>query len=735
MSWWAKNRFLIYSQAQHPYRHSLNEFGFTSPVLPGVTNVESAMNWILAVLYPNSKDPVATPGDLPTGVNTPNPGDVTPTLLDYRVVTDDGDGKSAAYRWEQREGDVSPKWYKIYDMDWGEQSILSNFLTQTQDMYVFKYGTSDTDENGDVLTGNIAGQHIYGGDLANQHLTLHANSGDAPGVRSGFIQFDDSARPTVNNLLDLGTLTEKFRSGFFETSLLSGNITISAAQISSSTGAIGFDNENLSTTGTLAAGVTTINGHLILAEITTPATPAASFDALYFKADGKLYRLDSSGTEKLVGLEFASTNDNRLIRSNGTGGSAIQESGITVDDSDAITGVTSIRSGNIVASGNTISTADVNGNLVLAPNGTGKVQLATLRHTALTNDAVIVPRTDGTFTSTGISIDGSNNITGALSLAVGNLSLSGNTLAATNANGNVQLSSLGTGNVILNSTLRPTTDLNSSLGSDSQRFSNIRIGGNIGDGTDTISISTILSLRSILPANNNDSLFYSTGSGTFLPADVNTKVDHGSISGLSDDDHSQYMLLAGRSGGQSLIGGTAVSANLTLESTANATKGLVLTKDNFGPFTNASYSAGWSGTDLGDSTHYFRDVYTKGEFFGFRFENLTSGTLPTANAENVGRAVWTTDTNKLYVSDGSQFRVAGVGKFVADQAFNGTDLTKTIDVSSQIQDARNCVIQLLDNASNFERIYCKIEAISASDVRITTTTPLPAGNYRLIVIE
>ena len=53
-------------------------------------------------------------------------------------------------------------------------------------------------------------------------------------------------------------------------------------------------------------------------------------------------------------------------------------------------------------------------------------------------------------------------------------------------------------------------------------------------------------------------------------------IDHGSISGLLDDDHSQYLLLAGRSGGQTSIGGTAAGDDLTLQSTSNATKGSIL---------------------------------------------------------------------------------------------------------------------------------------------------------------
>jgi hypothetical protein len=61
--------------------------------------------------------------------------------------------------------------------------------------------------------------------------------------------------------------------------------------------------------------------------------------------------------------------------------------------------------------------------------------------------------------------------------------------------------------------------------------------------------------------------------------------DHGSLGGLSDDDHSQYALLAGRATGQTLIGGTAASENLTLQSTAHATKGSLLYEENLDAFT------------------------------------------------------------------------------------------------------------------------------------------------------
>lgn len=56
---------------------------------------------------------------------------------------------------------------------------------------------------------------------------------------------------------------------------------------------------------------------------------------------------------------------------------------------------------------------------------------------------------------------------------------------------------------------------------------------------------------------------------------VSVSADHGGLTGLSDDDHTIYALLAGRSGGQTLIGDTASGGNLTLQSTAHATKGSI----------------------------------------------------------------------------------------------------------------------------------------------------------------
>jgi len=65
-------------------------------------------------------------------------------------------------------------------------------------------------------------------------------------------------------------------------------------------------------------------------------------------------------------------------------------------------------------------------------------------------------------------------------------------------------------------------------------------------------------------------------------------IDHGQLNAASllDDDHTQYALLAGRSGGQTLYGGTDAGDNLVLISTSNATAGQVDIMDELDMNTN-----------------------------------------------------------------------------------------------------------------------------------------------------
>jgi len=63
---------------------------------------------------------------------------------------------------------------------------------------------------------------------------------------------------------------------------------------------------------------------------------------------------------------------------------------------------------------------------------------------------------------------------------------------------------------------------------------------------------------------SNDTLFWNDYN-IVLPSGV---TDHGALTGLSDDDHTIYNLLAGRSGGQTIIGGTGTTDDLILQATS-----------------------------------------------------------------------------------------------------------------------------------------------------------------------
>jgi hypothetical protein len=85
----------------------------------------------------------------------------------------------------------------------------------------------------------------------------------------------------------------------------------------------------------------------------------------------------------------------------------------------------------------------------------------------------------------------------------------------------------------------------------------------------TITKVSVAVLRFSLAGDPEISTGSSTGAGGFTYASLTgNAVDHGSVSGLLDDDHTQYALLAGRSGGQTLIGSTLTSQGISI--TANS---------------------------------------------------------------------------------------------------------------------------------------------------------------------
>jgi hypothetical protein len=91
-----------------------------------------------------------------------------------------------------------------------------------------------------------------------------------------------------------------------------------------------------------------------------------------------------------------------------------------------------------------------------------------------------------------------------------------------------------------------------------------------------------------VPAPSNGQLLVYSQSNSRWEANSPTIIDHGSLSGLADDDHTQYALLAGRTGGQTLKGGTSADNTLILQ--GNAASG-----GNTPTSTNIQFKVGNSG--------------------------------------------------------------------------------------------------------------------------------------------
>jgi hypothetical protein len=89
------------------------------------------------------------------------------------------------------------------------------------------------------------------------------------------------------------------------------------------------------------------------------------------------------GPQVVVGP--SSSTDDTVPRFDLTSGALIQGSSVTIDDSDVMGGITQLNVDNIRIDGNTISSTDTNGDVVLAPDGDGTVSIT---------GAPIVPSTD-----------------------------------------------------------------------------------------------------------------------------------------------------------------------------------------------------------------------------------------------------------------------------------------------------------------------------------------------------
>lgn len=154
---------------------------------------------------------------------------------------------------------------------------------------------------------------------------------------------------TTGNTLAKATLTAG--TGITITNA-AGSITIDAA----ASAALSFPTD--SGTATPAANALTVVGG-------TGISTSGSGSTVTVSSDGTL----------VVGP--ASSTDNAVARYDGTTGKLIQNSGVIINDSNVVSGITQLNVDNLRLDGNTVSSTDTNGNVILSPNGTGGIVAVT----------------------------------------------------------------------------------------------------------------------------------------------------------------------------------------------------------------------------------------------------------------------------------------------------------------------------------------------------------------------
>ena len=256
--------------------------------------------------------------------------------------------------------------------------------------------------------------------------------------------------------------------------------------------------------------------------------------------------------------------NNVTIRSttNATKGSVIFDE--TTQTTSSVTG--SIRiSGGIGISNTTDATSSTNGGTITTAGG-----LAVAKKAFIGTDLSVGGNiTNGSWNANTIAV--AYGGTGATSFSTNTVLLGNGTSALQNAAGMTYSSSILT---------VPSIVSNNSTQTTSSTTGSIRISGGIGisnttDATSSTNGGTITTAGGLAVAKKafigGDLLV-----GGSLSIVGGFTSPHSNLTGLLNDDHTQYLLLAGRIGGQIIIGGTGSGNDLILRSTTNSTKGSVI---------------------------------------------------------------------------------------------------------------------------------------------------------------
>ena len=193
---------------------------------------------------------------------------------------------------------------------------------------------------------------------------------------------------------------------------------MAAASITDTSGAISFGNENLSTTGTLGAGATTVDAITVSGTVSMAGT--VNIDNLNFNDN----------------IISSDSNADILVTPGGTG--TVLISNLTIDSSINITD-------------NEITGLNSNQDLIISPSGTGSVIMSKVDINEGTIDNTVIGATTplaGTFTT----------LSATTSAVIDGVTISDNQITTNASNSNLELSGNGSGSVTISGFTFPTSD-------------------------------------------------------------------------------------------------------------------------------------------------------------------------------------------------------------------------------------------------------------------------------------
>jgi hypothetical protein len=202
------------------------------------------------------------------------------------------------------------------------------------------------------------------------------------------------------------------------------------------------------------------------------------------------------GNLNLSGNTLSSTdaNGNIVLAPNGTGDVQLDADTVRIGDSNANATLTTNGTGDLVLNTNSgtnsgsITIQDgVDGNIVIAPNGNGQVQITNALIDVTTIEVTNIKAKDGTAAIT--IADSTGVVTVSSQLQVDNINISTNTISSTDTNGNIVLAPNGTGDVQVDADTLRVGDSGAAATITTNGAGNLTLSTNEGTNSGTIVIN------------------------------------------------------------------------------------------------------------------------------------------------------------------------------------------------------------------------------------------------------